>query len=65
MTREKAIQVDHLLCKLELYEILRDEITSSQVIEEIWQAFKDDIEGELLAIVEARINKLNKELEEM
>ncbi len=65
MTREKALQVTNLLCKIEAYEALRDEIAGLQTLEEIRQAFHDDIEEELLAIVEARLYKLTKELEAM
>lgn len=65
MTREKAVQVDHLLCKIEAYEALRDEITSLQALEEIRQAFNDNIEDELLEVVISRLSKLVKELEEL
>ena len=65
MTREKAVQVDHLLCKIEAYEALRDEITGLQTLEEIRQAFNDNIEDELLEVVISRLYKLTKELEEM
>lgn len=65
MTREKAVQVDHLLCKIEAYEALRDEITGLQTLEEIRQAFNDNIEDELLEVVISRLSKLVKELEEM
>ena len=65
MTREKALQVDQLLCKIEAYEALRDEITGLQTLEEIRQAFNDNIEDELLEVVISRLYKLTKELEEM
>ena len=66
MTREKALQVDHLLCKIECYEALRDEITALQTLEELQQVFSDPtIEDELLAVVETRLYKLVKELEDM
>ncbi len=65
MTREKALQVSSLLYKIETYEALRDEITGLQTLEEIRQAFKDDIEEELDSIVKTRIDNLLKELEEM
>lgn len=65
MTREKALQVEQLLYKIETYEALQDEIIGMQTIEEIRQAFKDDIEDELCAVVQARLNQLLKELEEM
>lgn len=66
MTREKVLQVTNLLCKVEAYEALRDEITGLQTLEELQQAFNDTtIEEELLAVVETRLYKLTKELEEM
>ena len=65
MTREKALQVEQLLYKIETYEALQDEITSLQTLEEIRQAFKDDIEEELCAVVQTRLNQLRKELEDM
>ena len=65
MTREKALQVDHLLVKIEAYEALIDEITSLQTLEEINQAFNDNIEEELISVVQTRLDGLLKELEEM
>lgn len=65
MTREKALQVANLLCKIEGYEALRDEITQLQMLEEIYQAYGDDLEEELIAVVQLRLDKLNKELEEL
>lgn len=65
MTREKATQVTNLLCKIEDYEALQDEITSLQMLEEIYNAYRDKLEEELLAVVQLRLDKLNKELEEM
>jgi hypothetical protein len=65
MTREKATKVTNLLCKIEDYEALQDEITGLQMLEEIYNAYGDKLEEELLAIVQQRLDKLNKELEEM
>ena len=65
MTREKALQVNQLLYKIETYEALIDEITGLQTLEEIRQAYADDIEEELLAVVQLRLDKLLKELKEM
>ena len=67
MTREKAIQVDHLLYKIECYEALLSEITSIEVLEEIKKVYNegDEIEAELLAVVQIRLDRLLKELEEM
>lgn len=65
MTREKALQVDRLLVKIETYEALIDEITSLQTLEEINQAFNDNIEDKLIAVVQTRLDALLKELEDM
>ena len=65
MTREKATKVTNLLCKIEDYEALQDEITGLRMVEEIYTAYGDKLEEELLAIVQLRLDKLIKELEEM
>jgi hypothetical protein len=65
MTREKALQVSSLLYKIETYEALIDEITSLQTLEEIAQAYREDLEPELTAVVQAKLDLLKKELEEM
>jgi hypothetical protein len=65
MTREKALEIDHLLCKIEAYEALIDEIMSMHTTEEIKQGYGEDIESELVAIVQPKIDTLLKELEAM
>lgn len=65
MTREKAIQVNQLLYKIECHEALIDEITELQTLEELAQAYGENIEEELIAVVQLRLDKLLKELEEM
>jgi len=65
MTREKALQVTNLLCKIETYEALIDEITGLQTLDELAQAYGEPIEEELIAVVQLRLDKLLKELEEM
>ena len=65
MTREKALEIDHLLVKIEAYEALIDEIMSMQTTEEIKQGYGEDIESELVAIVQPKVNALLKELEAM
>ncbi len=65
MTREKALQVDHLLLKIETYEALLDEIMSMQTTEEIAQTYGENIEDELVAVIQPKLDKLLKELEEM
>ena len=41
MTREKALQVTNLLHKIEDYEALQDEITSIDMLYEIYNAYGD------------------------
>lgn len=67
MTREKAVQVEHLLYKIECYEALLDEISSMEVLEEIKNTYTDgsEVEKELLAVVQARLDNLLKKLEEL
>lgn len=67
MTREKAIQVEHLLYKIECYEALLDEIASIEVLEEIKETYKEglELETELTAVVQAKLDILKKELEDM
>lgn len=65
MTREKAVEVDHLLLKIEMYEALVDELMSLSTTEEIKQVYGENIEDELVAVVQPKIDALLKELEEM
>lgn len=65
MTREKALQAEHLLCKIETYEALIDEITGLQTLDEIAAAYGESIEEELIAVVQPKLDKLLKELEEL
>ena len=67
MTREKALQVEHLLYKIECYEALLDEISSMEVLEEIKDSYTEgkELEKELLAVVQAGLDNLLKKLEEM
>jgi LPS sulfotransferase NodH len=65
MTREKAVQVNQLLYKIEAYEALIEEIYDMHALDEIRQAYGEDLEPELTAVVQSRLDKLAKELEEM
>ena len=65
MTREKALQVEHLLYKIETYEALIDELMSLNTTEEIKHVYGENIEDELVAIVQPKLDTLLKELEEM
>ena len=64
MTREKAYEIDHLLLKIEMYEGLVEELMSLRTTEEIKQCYGEDIESELVAIVQPKINALLKDLKE-
>ena len=65
MTREKALEIDHLLLKIECYEALITEIMSMQTTEEIRRAYGEKVEDELVAVVQPKLDALLKELEEM
>lgn len=65
MTREKALQANKLLYKIEAYEALIEEIYDMHTLDEIRQAYGEDLEPELTAIVQAKLAILKKELEEM
>ena len=65
MTREKALQVEHLLYKIETYEALIDELMSLNTTEEIRQVYGENIEDDLVAVVQPKLDTLLKELEEM
>lgn len=65
MTRENAVQVNQLLYKIECYEALLEEITGLQMLEEIYTAYGETIEEELVAVIQPKIDALLKELEEM
>ena len=65
MTREKALEITHLIYKIETYEALIDELMSLQTTEEIYQAYGEKVEDELVAVVQPKLNALLKELEEM
>lgn len=68
MTREKAVQVEHLLYKIETYEALLSEIASIKVLEELKDAYYTEgheLETDLIAVVQTRLDILLKELEEL
>lgn len=66
MTREKALQVDLLLYKIESYELLLNELHSLDTLQEVVADYSDqDLEDEILAAVQTRLDKALKELEEM
>ena len=65
MTREKALQIGPLLYKIETYEALIDELMCLQTTEEIWQAYGEKVEDELVAVVQLKLDTLLKELEDL
>ena len=66
MTREKALEVSNLLFKIERYEALIEEILGLNGLEELAEVYSEtDIEAEMTGIVQIRLDKLIKELEEI
>lgn len=66
MTREKALEVSNLLFKIERYEALIEDISSLNGLEELTEVYGEtEIEAELTGVVQGRLDKLLKALEEM
>ena len=66
MTREKALEVSNLLFKIERYEALIEDISSLNGLEELAEVYGEtELEAELIGVVQVRLDKLLKELEEM
>jgi hypothetical protein len=66
MTREKALKANRLLVRIESYETLIDAIRNLEELEEISiDRGESDLEDELVAVVQARLDKALKELEEL
>jgi hypothetical protein len=66
MTREKALEVSNLLFKIERYEALIEDISSLNGLEELAEVYGETkIEAELTGVVQVRLDKLLKTLEEM
>jgi hypothetical protein len=66
MTREKALKANRLLVRIESYETLIDAIRNLEELEEInIDRGESDLEDELVAVVQARLDKALKELEEL
>ena len=66
MTREKANEISSKVFQIERYEALIDEIRSLNGVRELEEVFDEiDLEEALVAIVQVRLDKLLKELEEM
>ena len=65
MTREKANEISSQVFKIERYEALIDEIRNLSGVHELEEVFDEiDLEEELVAIVQVRLDNLLKELEE-
>lgn len=66
MTREKALEANRLLVRIESYETLIDAIRNLEELEEInVDRGESDLEDELVAVVQARLDQALKELEEL
>ena len=65
MTREKALEISNLIFKIERYENLVNEIKALPGLEELYEVFGEEaLEDELVAVVQAKLDALLKELEE-
>jgi hypothetical protein len=66
MTREKALQVDKLLIKIEDYEEILDSLKRLDALHKVIdEYYDDDLLDELLAVVNTRLVPLLKELDAM
>ena len=66
MTREKALEANRLLVRIESYETLIDAIRNLEELEEInIDRGESDLENELVAVVQARLDRALKELEDL
>lgn len=66
MTREKALQISDLIFKIERYEALREEIKAMPGLYELHDVFDEtELEDQLVAVVQPKIDLMLKELEEM
>lgn len=66
MTREKALQVDKLLIKIEDYEEVLDSLKRLDALHKVIdEYYDDDLLDELLAVVNTRLVTLLKELDDM
>lgn len=63
---EKALEANRLLVRIESYETLIDAIRNLEELEEInIDHGESDLEDELVAVVQARLDKALKELEDL
>lgn len=65
MTREKALQVDSLLVKIETFEACLDELSGLDTFAEIYNAYGIDVGAECEEILKGYLKKFLAELEAM
>ena len=66
MNREKANEISEKVFEIERYEALIDEIRGLSGVHELEEVFDEiDLEEELVAVVQVRLDPLLKELEEL
>lgn len=66
MTRDTAVKASHLIFKIESLEMLIDELENLESLDEYYGDFGDDtLQNEIVAVVQVRLDKALKELEEM
>ena len=66
MTREKALEANRLLLQIETYEAIIEELRTLESLESLYTDIDDqDLEDELVAVVQARLDKVLKELEKI
>ena len=66
MTREKALEANRLLLQIETYEAIIEELRTLESLESLYTDIDDrDLEDELVAVVQARLDKVLKELEKL
>ena len=67
MTRDKAVKVNHILCKIEDYERVLDELENSATIASIHETYQEgqSLYEELKAVVQKYLDEFLKQLEEM
>ena len=67
MTRDKAIEVNRILCRIEDYEHVIEELEMSEAIGAIHEAYGEGqtLYEELKAVVQKHLDEYLKKLEEM
>lgn len=67
MTRDKAVKVNHILCKIEDYEHVIEELEQSEAIAAIHETYGEgqSLYEELRDVVQKHLDEYLKQLEEM